>query len=124
VKTDSLRKQVVYSFLLKDPGHESLDIENSRGGGVVNVAAFLLTIVIQLLLDPKARTFILDERFAHVSARFVPNIGELLQELAQRMKIQVLLITHQPELAEAADLVYHFTKSRAGETTLVPEVPL
>lgn len=118
IEAKHVRKQIAYSFVLSDGQHESGDLTSTRGGGVVNVVSFLLAVVVQLMLDPTARTFVLDEKFAHVSARFVPNISELLETLSVRTKIQFLVVSHQSDLVEAADTAYELHKGSDGATKI------
>lgn len=114
VNTSIVRKQVAYTFTLSEGGHDSENITETRGGGVVNVVSFLLALVVQLMLDPKARFFILDEKFANVSSMFVPNIADLLATLAKRMNVQFLQVSHQDALTESSDVVYNVQKGADG----------
>lgn len=113
-----VRKQLAYVFKLSDGKFESGDIENTRGGGIVNVISFLLAVVVQLLLEREARFFVIDEKFAHVAVRFLPNIADLLKAFAERMDIQFLMISHHAEHIESADVSYKVVKGSDGVSTI------
>lgn len=87
------------------------DILNAHGGGLIQVVALLLRIVVLLFARPAPRrVLILDESLAHLSRDYLGNAGELLKQLSERLKIQVLMVTHSPEFIEYADRVYEFSQ--------------
>lgn len=114
IETKPLRDQVLYTFALDDGVHKSTDIVNERGGGVADVVSFILGVVVQLMLDPTARVFVLDERFKGVASVFRPNAALMLKKLAEQLNIQVIQVTHEEELAEGSDVVYRLTRDRNG----------
>lgn len=91
-------------------------IEDSRGGGVVNIVSFLLELLILHTFSPAQRKLLLlDEPFSMVSEGNVEAVGSLVSELAHKMGIQIVLITHSTALAESGDKVYRISK-RDGKT--------
>lgn len=86
-------------------------VMDARGGGLAATIGFLLRVVILLLKkgQDEDNILILDETFAHVSADYLPNLSEFLRELVDKTGIQIIMVTHQTELTENADVVYRFT---------------
>jgi ABC-type molybdenum transport system ATPase subunit/photorepair protein PhrA len=76
-----------------------VDPMTAAGGGMIDVAAFALRIACLVLHRPKlSRVVVLDEPFRFVSAQYQPNVRTMLEELAEEMKIQIVFITHNPNL--------------------------
>ena len=77
---------------------------DSFGGGVQNVIAFLLRII--LIKRFKLAKFIaLDEQFSNVSSEYQPRVSEMLKTLAQ-LNWTIFAISHQPTITSAADTIY------------------
>ena len=86
-------------------------VMEARGGGLAATIGFLLRLVV-MLLDKGAKTeniMLLDETFAHVSAEYLDPLRQFLREVVDKTGVQIVLVTHQPEFAEDADVVYRFT---------------
>ena len=77
----------------------------SFGGGVQNVIAFLLRIILVKRFK-LAKFLCLDESFNNVYSRYLPRVSTLLQTLCSDYGFTILAITHQPRLAQAASLIY------------------
>src|SRR5271163_1508628 len=77
---------------------------DSFGGGVQNVVAFLLRVI--LIKRFKLAKFIaLDEQFSNVSAEYQPKVSEMLKVLS-KMGFTIFAISHQPTITAAADIIY------------------
>jgi DNA repair exonuclease SbcCD ATPase subunit len=120
--TQSLRgKQVVVDFIVRTTfadGHTvDTDVLAARGGGMAAVVGFLLRLVL-LLLAPSRQSslLILDEPFAHLSREYVPAMASFLRELCDKTSVQIVLVTHQPEFAEVADVRHQFSLDEHGHT--------
>lgn len=82
-------------------------VMDARGGGLVAIVAFLLRVVIMITTVPEDKRFlVLDEVFAHVSADFLGGLSSFLRTLVDETGVQIIMVTHQDELIEDADLVY------------------
>lgn len=80
-------------------GDQLLDPVNSVGGGVSDIIAFALRVVFLFLKRPQPRRLlVLDEPFRFVSVEYRPAVAQLLQELAEELDLQILIVTHQDEL--------------------------
>ncbi len=88
-------------------------ILSAFGGGPATVVAFLLR-ALALRRAGLAPLLVLDESFSHVSAKYVPTIGELLREMVDRAGVTILLVTHQPEFLSHATKAYRAVDG--GET--------
>lgn len=76
------------------------------GGGVVDVVAFAFRVSILSMYRPKRRQLlIMDEPFKHVSDNYLPNVAEVVRQLAHSCGIQFVIVSHEQELAGAADKV-------------------
>jgi len=72
---------------------------DAAGGGVVDVAAFALRLACISLRRPLLRKFVvLDEPFRFVSVQYRPRVRQMLEQLAEQMGMQILMVTHAPEL--------------------------
>lgn len=93
------------------------EILDGHGGGVADLVAFLLRVVVLTLSRPRvAPVMVLDESFRHVSPQYLRGVAVLLRELNRTAGVQFILVTHKPELLDAADVIYRAT-IRDGMTT-------
>lgn len=70
------------------------------GGGVCDVAALGLRIAALMLARPAVRRLlVLDEPLKHLSRDHAPRIRELLEQLAADLELQIIVVTHTPQLA-------------------------
>lgn len=94
------------------------DVMDARGGGLAATVGFLLRLVVLLLSRRRQETVLfLDETFAHVSAEYVPRLAQFLRELTDKTGVQIILVTHDPEFAEWADVRHRF-ELRDGVTSV------
>jgi DNA repair exonuclease SbcCD ATPase subunit len=85
--------------LLFVEGSNELDPLDAEGGGVVDVAAFGLRLAALILHKPPLRRLLLlDEPFKFLSSEKREKVGYLLEELSEELDLQIILITHDPEL--------------------------
>jgi hypothetical protein len=78
---------------------------DSFGGGPSAVADLILRMMALLRLKRRP-LLLLDETLASVSDDYVDATGSFLQQLAESMKIDVLLVTHKQSFLDHADLAY------------------
>lgn len=68
-------------------------------GGAVDLASFALRLSCLLLRKPPLRRLlILDEPFKHLSKEYRPAVKDLLESLCEEMGLQIIMVTHAPEL--------------------------
>ncbi|MEM2932335.1 MAG: hypothetical protein QXI61_05785 [Nitrososphaerota archaeon] len=74
-----------------------LDPISSCGGGVLDVASFALRVACISLMKYD-KVVILDEPFKFVSKEYRSAIRELLEQLAESLNMQIIMITHIPDI--------------------------
>lgn len=101
--TSELRgKSVRTEFWIVQNGLQ-LSLLDATGGGIGDVVSFLLRVVMLCLIRPsQRRVLVLDEPFKFVSASHFTTLCSLLQELSETLDLQLVMVTHKPELLEAA----------------------
>lgn len=77
-----------------------VDPLTASGGGVVDVAAFALRIACLIMHRPRlSRVLVMDEPFKFVSAQYQEGVREMLEQISKEMKVQIVLVTHDLNLA-------------------------
>lgn len=105
-----LRNQAAMEFTIVRDRVER-DPMDSHGGGLVNVIALVLRLTIVALTPGLGRTVVLDEPFAQLSQGFLEGMGEFLRNLVDATDIQLIIVSHEPEIAEVADQAYRLYRS-------------
>jgi DNA repair exonuclease SbcCD ATPase subunit len=113
VEKKSLARGNAYSLLVQKDGGEPYDPMKSYGGGVVNVIALLLRLIL-IKRFKLAKLMILDEQFSNVSSEYLPTVSDLLKTLTDKHGYTILAVTHQPILADAADSIYQVLCGTCG----------
>lgn len=85
------------------------------GGSVLTVQSILLRIIVMMRRNIR-RFVLLDETLPAFDSNYISNMGSFLSELCKRLGIDILMVTHNPALFEAADRSYRIVK-RGGEAT-------
>ena len=94
-----------------DKDGEPIDPMDASGGGVVDVVTFALRVV-AWSLSSTAPVLILDEPFKWVSAGRRQICGELLRSVSDRLGLQIIMVTHDPELVQRADRIFLVEQKR------------
>ncbi len=104
------RNNVTFSYrVLEAREGEVLDtpLRGYHGGGLVALVGFLLRVVMVLFTyPPRRRIIFLDETMAALDGDKRGPLGRLLQELGSKLDMQFVMVTHSPEYADDADVVY------------------
>ncbi|WP_051276072.1 ATPase [Desulfovirgula thermocuniculi] len=81
--------------------------QDARGGGVVDVISLALRVALLETARPSiGGPLVLDEPGKHLSEEFAPSLAHFLKTIATSFNRQVIMVTHNHHLAEAADLAY------------------
>lgn len=97
------------NFLFRYGGEAAAGpVLDSIGGGVLDVASFALRVCLYRLLGATG-PIILDEPFRMLNRDAVPRVAEFAQRVSRDMDIQLVVVTHDPVMAESADNVIQFT---------------
>lgn len=97
----------------------------SRGGGVNDIVAFALQVATMVVYNsPKIQgPIVLDEPGKHVSEDYVVKFGEFIDFIGKTFNRQIIMVTHQPHLAQTADRT-HYSQLVNGKTKLTEHVPV
>jgi hypothetical protein len=103
------RDQLETQFFL-DKGGKLLELrKNTTGGGVVDLCAFSMRMVVWVLDDetPSPPIMIMDEPFKNVSAKFIPSVSEVVKQVSDMLEIQFIIVTHNETFIENADTIHY-----------------
>lgn len=118
LETATFRGTTSMEIVVEQDGMET-GILSAKGGSLVQVCAFSMRVVVLLTAGRQLMPLlVLDEPFAMVSAEYRPQVAELIRELADKAQMQFLIITHEPELVEAADVAYEVDKPTSKSAVL------
>jgi hypothetical protein len=92
---------IVKGDLLLEPRNDD------NGHGFTDVIAFAMQILVWSLEQPKlAPLLFLDEpQFKNISKAHLPASAQMVSQLAKMMGLQMVMVSHIPEMIEAADNV-------------------
>jgi hypothetical protein len=93
---------------------------DSSGYGAADVASFALRIAYWKLQGNLRPTIILDEPFLNLDVNRLPYAVTVLKRLAQEFGIQLIILSHKPEIIDAADKVIQI--SMRDEVSKVKEI--
>jgi len=82
----------------------------AEAGGMVNMLSFVLRVCL-LLMNGK-RFLICDEPFSMVSEQYIPNVGEFLRTLVDKLGMDIIIVTHKRALEDYADFCYELKDGR------------
>lgn len=86
-------------ILADSRGRDIGDPLESTGHGYVDVGAFALRLAAMILRRPPVRRlFVADEPFRAVDRKRRPAVRKLIEALAGELGVQIVLVTHDPEL--------------------------
>lgn len=110
---------------LPDGSSFDTDVLSARGGGLAAVVGLLLRVVLILLTRASGKKapdlLVLDETLAHLSREYLDAAGQFLRTLVDSTGLQLLMVTHQHELVEFADVVYRLRLDAEGRTVATKE---
>ena len=88
----------------------------SSGGGIVDIVSNALRfIVAEIIKDPEVDgPIILDEAYKHLSKEYTPAIAQFLKQLVDDFGRQIILLTHNDFLAQAATDQIHVSIDEEG----------
>jgi DNA repair exonuclease SbcCD ATPase subunit len=113
-------KTEVQMLLHTQEGDVSLDSLNDirSGGGVLDIVALALRIALWSLQANHKNVMILDQPLSNLDSTYLPKAGELIQELAEKLQIQFIMINHNPALADIADQTF-FVEKHEGVSSVI-----
>ena len=96
-------------FLSRLTGNK-IDPMNASGGGVVDLTSFALRIACYTLQYNINNVIVLDEPFRFISRDLQDKAGQILKSLSQKLGLQIIMVTHIPELVNVADKIFEVKK--------------
>lgn len=85
------------------------------GGSVTTIQSILLRIIV-LLKHGLRPLLVLDESLMALESKYIPNVGKLLGSLCDRLGLDLLVITHNPELVDYAHNHWELVKENGSST--------
>tara|TARA_B100000029_G_scaffold510085_3_gene600779 strand:- start:1102 stop:1758 length:657 start_codon:yes stop_codon:yes gene_type:complete len=86
-----------------------LDPQKSCGGGMNDIIALIFKIIF-VYLSGSQKTIILDESLKFLSTNYLQTASNFLSEICNRLKIQLILITHKEDLQLSANNIIAVSK--------------
>lgn len=83
------------------------------GGAVATVQSVLLRIIVMRRRGLRP-LLLLDESLPAFDSNYVHNMGAFLALISERLGIDILLVTHNPAMVEAAKRAYRIVKTKSG----------
>jgi DNA repair ATPase RecN len=109
----------VECFLWFVKGEHRVHPMHASGGGPKDVASFALRLTYWTLKKNRP-TFILDEPFKYVSADLQVACAEMVKMLAEKIGVQIIMVSHLPNINITADKEYKVEMK--GGKSIVREV--
>jgi DNA repair exonuclease SbcCD ATPase subunit len=82
-------------------------IKGELGGGVVDLAAFSLRVVLWAINSPRtSNVIVLDEPLKFVDKTRLEQVGVMIKKLSEMLGIQFIVVTHEDQLIDTADRAY------------------
>lgn len=88
---------------------------DAYGGSVTTMESILMRIIVVLRRGMRP-ILLLDESLGAIQDHYVPNVGRFLALLCDRMGMDVLAITHNQAMVEAAPKAYRIRKAHGVAT--------
>lgn len=86
-----------------------------RGGGKIDIIALALRLAVGEMEGVDGPLF-LDEVGKHVSKEYAPSVAYFLKEYSATFERQIILITHNADLAEIGEVSLAVKRSQSGES--------
>ena len=112
------RGKINVSFVTSQDGVEGKTLE-AFGGAVSTVQSILLRLAIILKRDLRP-VLMLDESLPAFDSGYIHLMAEFLSTLCHRLGVSILLVTHNPNLVDAAHLSYRI--SRSGDSAKLTKI--
>jgi DNA repair exonuclease SbcCD ATPase subunit len=98
--------------LLKDD--IEIDPLESSGGGISDIVSFALRLAVWSLGHTQ-KVIVLDEPFKFLSKNLQPRAGEILSRLSKKLKLQIIMVSHNEDMIGISDRIYSVTLKQQGE---------
>lgn len=99
-------------LVLESEGEEG-DPMDENGGGVIDTISLALRLAVWCL-SKTDNVLILDEPLKFLSVDLRPLACRIIQELSSRLKLQLIIVTHDSEIINIADKVFEIDQDKKG----------
>lgn len=113
---ETRRNQPEVDFFFVENGIEQEPLESS-GGGVTDIAADALSLSVWSL-NKNRPTLIKDEPFRNLSKNNSIAASKMLKMLCDKLKIQIIIVSHDTEITKFADKVFVVKKQNGVSTCM------
>lgn len=96
-------------FYIEEDGMRYDPLE-SRGHGIADLLSFVLRVSILYLLSDREKILMLDEPFTRISEEYRDGALAFISNLSKQLGLQIILVTHMPELAAMADRIFYVSQ--------------
>jgi len=88
-------------------------------GGVVDVLSLALRVSVLLARRPQLRPILIaDEPLKHLSDEYLPAAAEMLRRLCDECGLQMLIVSHEPDVSLRAHRVHRVSRTARGSTVV------
>ena len=101
IKLYSYRNEPAVDITVTEEDLE-VDPQKSCGGGVNDIISLVLKIIF-IYLKNSNRILILDESLKFLSRNYSEQASSFIRDISQRMNLQIILVSHKPELEVGCD---------------------
>ncbi len=112
-ETEIQRGKVSVDMITVQTDADGSEVEGSPndafGGSVLTVQSVLMRLIIMTRWGLRPM-LILDESLPAFDSNYVINMGRFLSTLCKRLGMDILLVSHDPAMVEAADKAYRISK--------------
>ena len=91
-----------------------VDPMDSTGGGVIDIISFALRLSAWSLSQTEP-VILMDEPFKFLSVNLRPLAGLILKSLCDKLKLQIIMVSHDPAMIEVSDRVFE-VKQKKGRS--------
>jgi len=114
------RNQAETTFSVLENGHP-LDLEEESGGGMMDLVALCLRVVLWAIKSPRtAPVIILDEPLKFLDGVRLEQAGQMICKLSDMLGLQFIIVSHEDQLIDSADVMYRVEKvGNVSEVTCV-----
>ncbi len=120
----SNRLQIHFQIRNRGNEEEVEDIMSGQGGSVCNILSVGLRLIAlsQLSVERHRPFLVLDEQDCWLRPALIPRFMKLINEIARRLKLQLLIISHHPLdlFAGSADRIYELVPDRERGAQVKP----
>jgi len=97
------------TFKIQDELGNAQIVKDAHGGGLLVVVAYILRAIVMMSAQPRLLPIMVDdEPFAQVAAEHRDRLIEFLQKFAESSGVQIVIVTHNQDLANIGDKKYRF----------------